>query len=109
MNVIQTMAVNRTLTRPELRLRNLWSAMTTISCTKHELKLTWEMLYQVWTDPLHKWRLKLNNKICSLYILSLTFIFQDKRISHECGGLGLPHTSRFLSHNCRFFVGVKSG
>ena len=33
-------------------------------------------------DPLHKWRLHLNNN--TWYIPSLIFMFQDKEFSHEC-------------------------
>ena len=37
-------------------------------------------------DPLHKWRLNLNNN--TLYILSLTLMFQDKGIFTWMRGLG---------------------
>ena len=39
-------------------------------------------------DPLHKWRVNLNNN--TWYILSLTFMFQDKGFSHECEAKYVP-------------------
>ena len=39
-------------------------------------------------DALHKWRLNLNNN--TWYILSLTFMSEDKGISHECEAKDVP-------------------
>ena len=55
------------------------------------LKIKYNMLkctnlFNQITDPLHKWRLNLNNN--TLYILSLVLTFPDKRFFTRMQGLG---------------------
>ena len=39
-------------------------------------------------DPLHKWRLNLNNN--TWYILRLTLMFKTKKFPHECEAKNVP-------------------